>query len=109
VGARWPGGGARREQNRRLRHCNHGAGPHGGTIQLTLPLRHSGLGLVHTGPEEGDAAYLSGVATTQIAVRHGPKEFRPFEGPIAAQLRRSPHSTRFRRLATETGIAAAFL
>jgi hypothetical protein len=77
------------------------------TIQLTLPLRHGGLGLVHTGPEEGNAANLFGVATTQIAVRHGPAEFRPFEGPIDAQLRRSPQSTWFRRLATETGTAAA--
>jgi hypothetical protein len=33
------------------------------TDQLTLPLRHGGLGLAHTSPEEGDAAYLSAVAT----------------------------------------------
>jgi hypothetical protein len=57
------------------------------TDQLTLPLRHGGLGLVHTGPEEGDAAYLSAVATTQLAMRHGPAEFHPFDGPSGAQLR----------------------
>jgi hypothetical protein len=57
------------------------------TDQLTLPLRHGGLGLVHTGPEEGDAAYLSAVAPTQLAMRHWPTEFRPFDGPSGAQLR----------------------
>jgi hypothetical protein len=40
------------------------------TDQLTLPLRHGGLGLAHTSPEEGDAAFLSVVATTQLAMRH---------------------------------------
>jgi hypothetical protein len=57
------------------------------TDQLTLPMRHGGLGLAHTGPEEGDAAYLSAVATTQLAMRHGPAEFRPFDGPSGVQLR----------------------
>jgi hypothetical protein len=56
------------------------------TEQLTLPRRHGGLGLAHTGPEEGDAAYLSAVATTQLAMRRGPAEFRPFDGPSGAQL-----------------------
>jgi hypothetical protein len=56
------------------------------TDQLTLPMRHGGLGLAHTGPEEGDAAYLSAVATTQLAMRHGSAEFRPFDGPSGAQL-----------------------
>jgi hypothetical protein len=36
------------------------------TEQLTLPMRHGGLGLAHTGPEEGDAAHLSAVAITQL-------------------------------------------
>jgi hypothetical protein len=56
------------------------------TEQLTLPMRHGGLGLGHTGPEEGDAVYLSAVATTQLAMRRGPAEFRPFNGPSGAQL-----------------------
>jgi hypothetical protein len=56
------------------------------TEQLTLLMRHGGLGLAHTGPEEGDAAYLSAVATTQLAMRRGPAEFRPFDGPSGAQL-----------------------
>jgi hypothetical protein len=30
--------------------------------------------------------YLSAVATTQLAMRHGPAEFRPFDGPSGAQL-----------------------
>jgi hypothetical protein len=55
--------------------------------QLTLPPRHGGLGLAHTSPEEGDAAYLSAVATIQLAMRYGPTEFRPFDGPSGAQLR----------------------
>jgi hypothetical protein len=53
---------------------------------LTLPLRHSGLGLAHTGPEEGNAADLSAVANTQLAMRHGPTELCPFGGPSCAQL-----------------------
>jgi hypothetical protein len=57
------------------------------TDQLTLPLRHGGLGLAHTGQEEDDAEYLSSVATTQLAMHHGPAEFRPFDGPSGAQLR----------------------
>jgi hypothetical protein len=57
------------------------------TDQLTLPMRHGGLGLANTGPEEGDAAYLSAVATTQLAMRHGPAGFCPFDGPSGAQLR----------------------
>jgi hypothetical protein len=57
------------------------------TDHLTLPLRHGGLGLPHIGPEEGEAAYLSVVATTQLAMRHGPTEFRPFDGSSSAQLR----------------------
>jgi hypothetical protein len=56
------------------------------TEQLTLPMRHGGLGVAHTGPEEGDAAYLSAVATTQLAMRRGPAEFRPFDGPSDAQF-----------------------
>jgi hypothetical protein len=55
------------------------------TDQLTLPMRYGGLGLAHTGQEEGDAAYLSAVATTQLAMRHGPEEFHPFGGPSGAQ------------------------
>jgi hypothetical protein len=51
--------------------------------QLPLPFGHDGLGLAHTSPEEGDTAYLSAVATTQLAMRHGPIEFRPFDGPTA--------------------------
>jgi hypothetical protein len=54
--------------------------------QLTLPMCPGGLGLAHTCPEEGDAAYLSAVATTQLAMRHGLAEFRPFDGLSGAQL-----------------------
>jgi hypothetical protein len=57
------------------------------TGQLTLPLRHGGLGLAHTGPEEGEAAHLSAASTTQLAMPHGPIGFRPFDGPNSAQLR----------------------
>jgi hypothetical protein len=51
--------------------------------QLTLP---SGLSLTHTGPKEGDTAYLSTVATNQLAMCNGPTEFRLFDGLINAQL-----------------------
>jgi hypothetical protein len=57
------------------------------TDQLTLPMRHGGLGLAHTGLEEGGAAYLSAVTTTQLAMCHGPAEIHPFDGPNGAQLR----------------------
>jgi hypothetical protein len=56
------------------------------TDHLTLPMRHGGLGLARAVPEEGDAAYLSVVATSQLAMRHEPAEFRPFDGPSGAQL-----------------------
>jgi hypothetical protein len=68
------------------------------TDQLTLPLRHGGLGLAHTGPEEGDAAYLSAVATTQLAMRHGPREFRPFNDPSGAKLDHSEKACMTRRM-----------
>jgi hypothetical protein len=54
--------------------------------QLTLPMCQGSLGLAHTGPEEGDAAYLSGVATSQLVMSHGPTEFRPLDCPSGAQL-----------------------
>jgi hypothetical protein len=41
---------------------------------------------VHTDLEEGDAAYLSAVATTQLAMGHGPTDFRSVDGPSGAQL-----------------------
>jgi hypothetical protein len=57
------------------------------TAQITLPLRHGGLGLSHTCPAEGSAAYLSAAAITHQAMRHGPEAFRPFDGPSGEQLR----------------------
>ena len=57
------------------------------TEQMTLPLRHGGLGLLRTGPAEGAAAYLSTAATTHLAQRDGPEAFRPFDGQHGAQLR----------------------
>jgi hypothetical protein len=56
------------------------------TAQITLPLRHGGLGLSHTCPAEGSAAYLSAVAITHQALRHGPEAFQPFDGPSGEQL-----------------------
>jgi hypothetical protein len=40
----------------------------------------------HMGKEEGDAMYLSSAATNQQAIRHGPAEFRPFDGPNGASV-----------------------
>jgi hypothetical protein len=38
-------------------------------------------------PTDVCVKYLSAVATTQLAMYHGPAEFRPFDGPSGAQLR----------------------
>jgi hypothetical protein len=57
------------------------------TDQITLPLRHSGLGFARNSPAEGDAAYLAAAATTQLAMRGGPTLFRPFNEPSGEQLR----------------------
>jgi hypothetical protein len=53
------------------------------TDQQPLLFGHDGLGLAHTSLEEGDASYLSAVATTQLAMRHRPIEFRLLDGPTA--------------------------
>jgi hypothetical protein len=63
------------------------------TAQITLPLRHGGLGLAHTGPAEGRAAYLAAAAATHRAtgmldgMLEGPTAFRPFDGPGGVELR----------------------
>jgi hypothetical protein len=56
------------------------------TAQMTLPLRHGGLGLSCTSPTEGSAAYLAAAATHQ-AILTGPEAFRPFDGPSGVQPR----------------------
>jgi hypothetical protein len=67
VGAHRPGCGLQREHGSGLQLC-YGAAPAGlPPDQLNLPLRHRSLCLAHTCPEEGDAAYLSAAATTQLA------------------------------------------
>jgi hypothetical protein len=50
------------------------------TAQITRPLCHGGLGLSHTCPIKGSAAYLSASAITHQAMRHGPEAFQPFDG-----------------------------
>jgi hypothetical protein len=57
------------------------------TEQVTLPLRHGGLGLSRTSPALGSAAYLAASAATHIAMRQGPEAFRPFDGPSGDALR----------------------
>jgi hypothetical protein len=49
------------------------------TEQVTLPHRHGRLGLSHTSPTDGVAAYL--------AMHSGPEAFRPFHGPSSDVLR----------------------
>jgi hypothetical protein len=43
------------------------------TAQITLSIRHGGLGLSHTCPAEGSAAYLSAAASIHQAMCNGPK------------------------------------
>jgi hypothetical protein len=58
--------------------------------QMTLPLRHGGMGIRATGALEGSAAYLSAAAVTDTAQRDGPKEYQPLSGggPDAANMER---------------------
>jgi hypothetical protein len=57
------------------------------TEQITLPHRHGELGLSHTSPTDGVAAYLSAAATAHRAMHRGPEAFRPFHGPSGDVLR----------------------
>jgi hypothetical protein len=57
------------------------------TEQVTLPLRHGGLGLSRTSPPLGSTAYLAASAATHVAMRQGPEAFRPFDGPSGNALR----------------------
>jgi hypothetical protein len=62
--------------------------------QLALPLRYGGLGIAHTGLVKCVAAYLSTPTTTQLAMRHRPVEFRPFDGPDGEWLLYIPKHTK---------------
>jgi hypothetical protein len=55
--------------------------------QLALPLRHGGLDFRRMTAREAGAAQLSAAALTQAAMRHGPGEFRAFNGPIRPHLK----------------------
>jgi len=57
--------------------------------QLTLPLRHGGMGIVLTSAAEAQAAYLSAAAVADTAVHDGPARFRPFAGVLAAGLQQA--------------------
>jgi hypothetical protein len=57
------------------------------TDQVTLTLRHGGLGLSRTSPALGREAYPAASAAEHIAMRGGPEEFRPFDGPRGEVLR----------------------
>ena len=59
------------------------------TDQLTLPLRHGGLGLAVTSAPEACAALLAAAAMTETAMRAGRQAFRPFAGPCAPGLARA--------------------
>jgi hypothetical protein len=54
--------------------------------QLTLPLRLGGMGLLEPDEKQAQAAFLSAAAVTQVALRNGPEQFRPFSGPLAPGL-----------------------
>jgi hypothetical protein len=57
------------------------------TEQITLPLRHVGLGLTHIIPAHTKAAYLAAAATTHRVMRKGHETFRALDGPSAGELR----------------------
>jgi hypothetical protein len=54
----------------------------GGTseTQMTLPIRHGGMGIRVTSAMEGSAAYLSAAAVADTAQRDGPREYQPLSG-----------------------------
>jgi hypothetical protein len=56
------------------------------TAQITLSDRHSCLGLPHTGPTNGVAAYPATAATAHRAIHSCPNTFRPCDGPSGAVL-----------------------
>jgi hypothetical protein len=57
------------------------------TEQITLPLRHGGLGLSRTNPTNVGVVYLAAVAATQRLMLTGPEAFQPLAGPIGGLLR----------------------
>ena len=57
--------------------------------QLTLPLRHGGMGILVTSAAEAQAAFLSAAAVAETAVHDGPAQFRPFAGALAAGLQQA--------------------
>jgi hypothetical protein len=54
--------------------------------QLALAMRHGGFGFQRMTARMAGAAQLSAAALTQAAMRHGPGEFRPFDGSIRPRL-----------------------
>ena len=58
--------------------------------QMTLPLRHGGMGIRVTSAAEASAAFLSAAAVTDTAQRSGPREYQPLSGggPDAPSLER---------------------
>jgi hypothetical protein len=57
----------------------------GGTCatQMTLPLRHAGMGIRVTSELEARAGVLAAAAVTETAMREGPQRYRPLDGPNA--------------------------
>jgi hypothetical protein len=49
--------------------------------QLALPLRHGGVGFRRMAARKAVAAQLSAAALIQVAMRQGPSEFSPSNGP----------------------------
>jgi hypothetical protein len=47
--------------------------------QLALPLHHGRFSFQHMTAQEAVAAQMSAAAPTQVAMRQGPSEFRPFD------------------------------
>ena len=55
--------------------------------QLTLPLRHGGMGIRTTSASEARASFLSAAAMAETTMRDGPQQFRPCAGPLGATLK----------------------
>jgi hypothetical protein len=56
------------------------------TKQMTLPLRHGGLGLHNTSEPEGQAGYLAATDATHDAMQNRQEVFRPFQGLSGQEL-----------------------
>ena len=60
--------------------------PAAAQLQMTLPMRHDGLGLFNLTPEASEAAYLTCAAQAHAVLKDAAQPLRPFDGMRGEQL-----------------------